>query len=72
MPRVKKRAADRLDDSINVPLPRDLKRRVLRVAKAMEGSPPPTRVARRFIEEGVERCEQQTASVPEELAATAP
>jgi predicted transcriptional regulator len=59
MPRMKKPASTKLNDSINVPVTKPLKRRVNALAAKLVM--PPTRYARKLIEEGVER-EEATAA----------
>jgi hypothetical protein len=53
MPRARKSADERLNDSINVPVNRRLKRRVVALAGRSPGTPSPTRLARMAIEEFV-------------------
>ncbi len=48
---------EKLDDSINVPIPRKLKARVVSLAKAVDQAP--TKFARALITEGVERRERR-------------
>lgn len=58
MPRLKKPSSEKLNDSINVPVNRGLKRRVLRVAKAL-GLRSHTSLSRDYISNGVEQHEKQ-------------
>jgi hypothetical protein len=65
MPRLKKSASVRLNDSINVPVNRSLKRRVIELAKQDPEGASLTKFTRRLIEEGVERHEQAATSATE-------
>ncbi len=58
MPRLKKSASEKLNDSINTPMNRSLKRRVLNVAKA-KGLRGHTPLSREYIERGVQQDEKQ-------------
>lgn len=59
MPRMKKPVDEKLADSINTPVTRDLKRRVVAIARSKKLAP--TRVARDYIETGVVMDEKATA-----------
>ncbi len=60
MPRTK---AEKLDDSINVPVPQALKRRVLEMAGKEPGEPAYTKFARLLLREGVERREKKLTAI---------
>jgi hypothetical protein len=54
--------ADKLDDSINVPVPSALKRQVKDLASKAPGNPSHTAFARQLIEEGIGRQLQRSDS----------
>lgn len=60
MPKAK--PADKLNDSINIPVPRAFKRRVIELAEKAPGNMAHTKYARRLLEKAVEREESLAAA----------
>lgn len=62
MPRLKKPASEKLLDSINTPVTRPLKRRVLDLAK--KRGVPPTKLTREWIERAAGEADSKQAAAP--------